>query len=79
MQKNYGYDRETVMQLHTNMSFFTYGIAMMMNTGYLKLSEEEIAEKLHLEFMALARIYGAPPRYVKRDERKGEVEDATDE
>lgn len=72
MQKNYGYDRETVIQFHTNMSYFTYGIAMMMNTGYLMLSEKEVAEKLHLEFMALAKIYGAPPAFLNSNAGKND-------
>lgn len=73
MQKNYGYDREIVIQFHTEMSYFTYGIAMMMNTGYLVLSEKEVVKKLHLEFMALAGIYGPPPAFLKR---RGENENA---
>ena len=71
MQKNYGYDRETVIQFHTNMSYFTYGIAMMMNTGYLILPEEDVAEKLHLEFMALAKIYGVPPAFQRVEDTNG--------
>lgn len=62
MEERYGYTRDVAEKIHMEMSFYTYGIAMMMNTGYLELTEEEISEHLHTEFLALVRVYGIPPK-----------------
>lgn len=62
MEERYGYTKDVAEKIHMEMSFYTYGIAMMMNTGYLELTEEEISEHLHTEFLALVRVYGIPPK-----------------
>ena len=69
MEGRYGYSREVAEKIHREMSFYSYGIAMMMSTGYLVLSEEEVSEHLHTEFMALISIYGAPPRMKQPTDR----------
>ena len=56
----YGYPADTARALHNDMAIYAYGLAVMLNTGYLDLSEESIKERLLLEFVALARAYGLP-------------------
>lgn len=70
MQNIYGYTEEVARNFHHDMSFYSYGIAMMMNTGYIELTEEEVSERLHTEFMALTSVYGPPPNFM-RDRQKG--------
>ena len=64
IQKEYGYSREISEKFHSQMSFYSYGLAMMMNTGYIKLSDEEISENLNTEFMALISVFGPPPAFI---------------
>lgn len=48
------------------MHHYTYGIAMLANTGYQNFSDAEIAALLHREFMALTSIYGIPPLFLQK-------------
>ena len=43
------------------MTFFTYGIAVLANTGKLQISEAELEKMFKNEFLALTSIFGAPP------------------
>ena len=56
----YGFPADTARALHNDMAIYAYGLAVMLNTGYLSLSEDRIKERLLLEFVALARAYGLP-------------------
>lgn len=62
----YGYTKDVAEKFHDRMTIFTYGLAMLANTGYQKFSDDEIDEQLHTEFMALARIYGPPPNFAQK-------------
>lgn len=53
----YGYPAETARALHNDMAIYAYGLAVMLNTGYLDIGEDQIKERLLLEFVALARAY----------------------
>ena len=39
------------------MSIYSYGLAMLLNTGELDLSDEEIEERLRVQFYALYAVY----------------------
>lgn len=66
IQREYGYSLEIARKFHSDMHNYTYGIAMLANTGYQKYSDEEIGELLHREFMALTSIYGIPPLFLQK-------------
>lgn len=76
IQNEYGYSQEVAEKFHNDMHNYTYGIAMLANTGYRDYSDEEIAELLHREFMALTSIYGIPPLFLqkKRQYKNGPAE-----
>ena len=42
---------------HADMSIYSYGLAMLLNTGELDLSDEEIEERLRVQFYALYAVY----------------------
>ena len=44
------------------MTYYSYGLAILANTGHLHLTEVELREALRREFQALTSLYGAPPR-----------------
>lgn len=59
----YGYDAETARKFHTDMMYFSYGLAILANTGHLSLSETELREAFRREFSALTSVYGAPAKH----------------
>lgn len=64
--EHYGYTQEVAYKFHKDLSFYTYGIAVMVSTGYLDMTDQEIHERLHQQFMALCSIYGAPPKMINK-------------
>ena len=56
MQKAYGFDKKQAESFHTNMSIYTYGLAVLQSLGR-KISEEEVSECLTMEFKALYDAY----------------------
>ena len=61
ISEEYGYSADVAKQLHKYMTFFTYGIAVLANTGKLQISEAELEKMFKNEFLALTSIFGAPP------------------
>lgn len=57
----YGYTEETARRLHQDMAYYSYGLAIMANTGRLKLTDEELLAAFRREFTALAAYYGVSP------------------
>ena len=57
----YGYSEETALNFHRDMSVFAYGLAILLNSGSIVLSDYEIARRLARNFLALTSLYGAPP------------------
>lgn len=60
--EEFGYSEEVARRLHQDMIYFTYGLAILANTGHLHLTEEELREAFRREFRALIAIYGKPAR-----------------
>ena len=60
ISEEYGYDEATARKLHSDMVFFAYGLAILANTGGLRLSEEEIVLAFQREFLALSQLYEPP-------------------
>ena len=60
--EEFGYSEEVARRLHQDMIYFTYGLAILANTGHLHLTEEELREAFRREFRALIAIYGKPAK-----------------
>ena len=58
----YGYTKEIAEKLHRDMTYYSYGIAVLANTGTLSLSDEELLDAFRREFALLANNYGLPPK-----------------
>ena len=57
----YGYTEETARKLHQDMAYYSYGLAIMANTGHLQLTDAELLAAFRREFTALAAFYGVSP------------------
>ena len=60
--EEFGYSEEVARRFHQDMTYFTYGLAILANTGHLHLTEPELREAVHREFRALTAIYGKPAK-----------------
>ena len=60
--EEFGYAEEVARRLHQDMIYFTYGLAILANTGHLNLTEPELREAFRREFRALISLYGKPTR-----------------
>lgn len=57
----YGYTEELAEKLHKDMTYYSYGLALLANTGHLNLTDEELLASFRREFMALAAYYDVSP------------------
>ena len=64
IQEDYGYSEEIACQFHRDMTFYSFGIAVMVNKGSLEISIDDLAAAFHREFLALTFVYGTPPKQV---------------
>ena len=56
-------DTENIARrFHQDMTYFTYGLAILANTDHLRLTEPELREAFRREFRALLAIYGKPSK-----------------
>ena len=62
MADEFGYAEDVACRFHQDMSYFTYGLAILANTGHLNLTETELREAFRREFRALTAIYGKPAK-----------------
>ena len=60
--EEFGYGEDVARRFHQDMIYFTYGLAILANTGHLPLTETELREAFRREFRALIAIYGKPPK-----------------
>ena len=58
----FGYPEDVARRFHQDMTYFSYGMAILANTGHLRLSEPELREALRRQFQALTSIYGKPAK-----------------
>ena len=67
--QEYGYDLDTARRLHQDMTYFSYGLAILANTDQLSLEGDQLRRAFQREFMALTGVYGKPPRnpYAKKE------------
>ena len=62
IMEEFGYGEDVARRFHQDMTYFTYGLAILANTGHLPLTETELREAFRREFRALIAIYGKPPK-----------------
>ena len=60
--EEFGYSEEVARRFHQDMTYFTYGLAILANTDHLHLTEPELREAFRREFRALLAIYGKPSK-----------------
>lgn len=60
--EEFGYSEEVARCFHQDMIYFSYGLAILANTGHLGLTETELRETFRREFRALIAIYGKPAK-----------------
>ncbi len=58
----FGYTEDVARRFHQDMIYFSYGLAILANTGHLHLTKAELREAFRREFRALTAIYGKPAR-----------------
>ena len=56
--EEYGYTEEIAQKLHQDMTYYSYGLAILASTGHLNLTDEELLTAFRREFTALAAYYG---------------------
>ena len=69
----FGYDEVTARAFHRDMTYYSYGLAILANTGHLALTETELREAFRREFHALAAYYGPPKKLPEFAERENAV------
>ncbi len=62
IMEEFGYGEDVARRFHQDMIYFTYGLAILANTGHLPLTETELREAVRRELRALIAIYGKPPK-----------------
>ena len=60
--EEFGYSEAGARRFHQDMTYFSYGLAILANTDHLYLTEPELREAFRREFRALVAIYGKPTR-----------------
>lgn len=60
--EEFGYSEEVARRFHQDMTYFTYGLAILASTDHLHLTEPELREAFRREFRALLAIYGKPSK-----------------
>lgn len=70
----YGYTEEIARKLHHDMTYYSYGMAILANADHLNLTDAELRASFRREFTALTAYYGVSPiplkfRKEKKDER----------
>ena len=60
--EEFGYTENIARRFHQDMTYFTYGLAILANTDHLRLTEPELREAFRREFRALLAIYGKPSK-----------------
>ena len=57
IKSEYGYDAQTARKIHTDMTFYSYGLALLFYVGELKMTDNELIAAFRREFKALASLY----------------------
>lgn len=66
LHKRFGWEENTCRLFHKEMTVFSIGLAVMVNTGYAKMTEKELAEAFKIEFRALCAVFDVTGEYKSR-------------
>ena len=69
IKNEFGYSEDVARRFHRDMTYYSYGLAILANTDHLNLTETELREAFRREFRALTSIYGKPtklPEFAKK-------------
>ena len=61
MVNEYGYTEKVARKLHQDMTYYSYGMAILANTGHLNLTDAELRAAFRREFTALTAYYDVSP------------------
>lgn len=67
IQDTYGVDRVTAENFHHDMAIYSYGLAVLINTGYSDMTIDEAAKRLQVEFVALSQVYFKDLDFKRKD------------
>ena len=57
----YGYTEALAEKLHRDLTYYSYGLALLANSGHLNLTDAELLASFRREFTALAGYDGVSP------------------
>ena len=60
--EDYGYSEEIAKKFHQDMTYYSYGLAILVNTDHLYMTDQELMDAFRREFTALAAYYGTPEK-----------------
>lgn len=75
--EEYGYPEALARTLHQDMTYYSYGLAILANTGHLHLTDEALLASFRREFTALAGCYGVSPvplQYRNQEEERRDIQ-----
>ena len=75
--EEYGYPESIAKKLHQDMTYYSYGLAILANTGHLQLTDEELLAAFRRELTALAACYGVSPvpvQFRKQEEERSDTQ-----
>ena len=71
------YPESLARTLHQDMTYYSYGLAILANTGHLHLTDEALLASFRREFTALAGCYGVSPvplQYRNQEEERRDIQ-----
>lgn len=57
IEDEFGCSEDKAKMLHQDMTYYSYGLAILANTDHLNLTDEELLAAFHREFVALAAYH----------------------
>ena len=73
----YGYTEEVARKFHQDMTYYSYGMAILANTDHLNLTDAELRDAFRREFTALAAYYNVSPVPLRLRKQEEVVEQNT--
>lgn len=61
----FGYSKEIAQKLHQDMTYYSYGLAILANADHLNLTDAELLAAFRREFVALTTYYGVSANPLK--------------
>lgn len=65
LENKYGYKKETAIAINKMASCSLIGMAVLISSGYKKVTEDEMQESLGILFASVCAVYGPPPKLMQ--------------